>query len=198
MSLSVHVHELTREHLVTTPDGRLVSIPALLDQLEAAATDTRAGSTSRGNGIPSPISLDVVALQQKIEREARTEQLELYGTDVGELKAIIQSWATDSITGEWAAYLEQVTLGWLKEVRAIIKPDKPPRRLHRPCPACGVLYGGDEHKPGLLLHCWDTDGNLLPPGHWTAECIHCEAAWTGAELSWLSRALNTESETTRT
>ncbi|WP_138443532.1 DUF7341 domain-containing protein [Sinomonas susongensis] len=195
MSLTTNVHELTREHLVHTPAGRLETVPALLDQLDAAAGETRAGSNGGGgDGTPSPISLDVVALQQDIEREAWANQGELIPSFKGTLKQVIQSWAVESINGEWMAYLEHITLDWIDKIRAITEPAKPPRKLHRPCPACGVLYGGDEHKPGLLLHCWADDGALLPPGQWTAECIHCEAAWAGGELGWLSRALNTETE----
>ena len=196
MSLNVYVHELTREHLVQTPDGRLESVPALLDQLDAAAGETRAGSNGGGNGTPSPISLDVVSLQQDIEREAWASQAELIPSFKGTLKQVIRSWAVEPINGEWHAYLEQETKQWCASIRAIVEPTKPPRKLHRPCPACGILYGGDEHKPGLLLHCWADDGALLPPGQWLAECLHCEAEWRADELGWLRRALNSEGEPT--
>lgn len=193
MSLQTQVHELTREHLVTTPDGQLVGNPALLDQLSDAVTaETRAGSAGGNAGVSLPIGEGALALLQDIEREARRHQHELIPSFTGTLKAVIQSWTIEPINGEWHAYLERVTLEWIDRINGIISPVKPPRKLHRPCPSCGVLYGGDDHKPGLLLYCWGEDGTMLPPGQWTAECIHCEAAWGPTELTWLTRALNPE------
>jgi hypothetical protein len=188
-SLRDNVHRLTREHL-TRVDGELVVVPAFLDQLETAVSPGNDGGTS--NGKPLPINVTAIDLMRSIDTEAREHQAELIPSFKGTLKQVIQSWAVEDINGEWMVFLEHVTLDWLDRIRALLNPTKPPRKLHRPCPACGVLYGGEDNKPGLLLHCWGDDEGLLPPGKWTAECVHCGAAWNADELGWLTRAINPE------
>lgn len=188
MTLAVNVNRLTREHLTTGHDGRPSKVPSLLDQLNTAVTvqTTRGGEGSGGAAIP--VGIGALSLQQDIEREARSHQHERVGNDTGTLIGILQAWA--SLEGEWRDFLEHVTHDWIDQIAAIVAPTKPPRRLHRPCPSCGVLYGGDDMKAGLLIHCWDTDGGMRQVGEWTAECIHCGAAWTNEEMTWLRKAVN--------
>ena len=190
MSLPVNVNRLTRPHL-TYSHGKPVTIPALLDQLDRAVTEqtTRGGEGAGGAAIP--IGTGALSLKQDIEREAREHQREMEGFTGYPLTGILQSWAV--LEGEWAAFLEHVTLDWCDRITAIVAPVKPPRRLHQPCPACGVMYGGDDMKPGLQVHCWDEDEGMLPPGDWTAECVHCGAAWKAEEMGWLVRLVNVAS-----
>lgn len=192
MSLRTNVHQLCSEHLTTGPDGKPVKVPALLDQLSNAVTaETRAGSSGSG-GRSLPIGEGALSLLQDIEREARDHQYEMVAHESKcSLRTLLGMWANGAVTTpEWEVFLEHATLDWSDRITAIVNPSKPPRKLHRPCPACGVQYGGDERKPGLHLHCWDSAGELAPPGDWTAECIHCGAGWDGSELGWLSRAVS--------
>lgn len=191
MSLAVNVNRLTREHLTTGLDGKPAKIPALLDQLDHAVTEqtTRGGAGSGGAAIP--IGTGALSLRQDIDRATREHQREMNRPTDYPVAGILQSWVT--IEGEWADYLEHVTLDWCDQVAAIVNPTKPPRRLHQPCPACGVMYGGDDMRPGLQVHCWDNDGGMMAPGEWTAECIHCGAAWDNNDMAWLTRAINVAS-----
>ena len=184
----MNINRLTRDHLTSGSDGRPIRVPSLLDQLNAAVTVQTARNGSGSDGKPIPIGTGALSLRQDIEREARTHQHSISGSDIGTLVGILQGWAT--LTGEWAEFLEHVTLDWADQISALVAPTKPPRRLHRPCPSCGVLYGGDNMKAGLLIHCWDDEGGMLHVGEWTAECIHCGAAWGNQEMNWLTRAVN--------
>jgi hypothetical protein len=169
-------------------NGTPTQVPALLDQLDKAVTERRGGAGCTSGGTPSPISTAALSLKQDIEKELRDHQRERVGYEAGTTKGILHAWAT--LDGEWADFLARVTLGWCDRIIAMLQPVKPPRRLHRPCPSCGVLYGGTDMKPGLQVHCWAEDETMLPPGDWTAECQHCGAAWSGPEISWLTRAVN--------
>lgn len=189
MTIRDNVHRLTSEHL-SLIDGRPVKVPALLDQLDSAAQPGESGS--KGSGAPLPINVDAVALYQDIEREARDHQFEMVAHESRcSLRTLLGLWANGAVTTtEWEAFLEHATLDWCDRIVALVQPTKPPRRIHRPCPACGVLYGGDDRRPGLHLHCWDDDGGMAKPGDWRCECVHCGAAWNGDQLGWLSRAVS--------
>lgn len=187
MSLRDQVHRLTSEHLTMT-NGRTTKVPSLLDQLDAAITaQTRAGSSSAGRGLP--IGAGAISLLEDIEFAARNEQYQRTGSDIGTLVAIIQSWA-DEQNAEMVTYLEHVTLDWCDQIREIITPTKPPWRPAVPCPACGIIYDRDGNGPGMRIHCWAEDEAILPPGEWTAECIHCKAAWASENMPWLARVLD--------
>jgi len=187
MSLTGNIQALTMEHL-TLVDGRPGKVPALLDQLDTAIAEGRTGKSGSSGGKALLISDTAHSLQQDIDWAARNEQYQRAGTDVGELKAIIKSWATED-DAEMVNYLEHVTLDWCDQIREIINPTKPPFRPAVPCPACGVIYDKQGNGPGLRIHCWDANEELLPPGKWTAECIHCMASWTADNMPWLARVL---------
>ena len=187
MSLAGNIQALTSEHL-TMVDGKPETVPALLDQLDAALTDKN-GRTGGGGGKALPISDAAYSLWQDINFAARNEQYQRTGTDVGTLAGIIQSWGNEG-NPEMVAYLEHVTQDWVDQIKAIINPTKPPWRPAVPCPACGVIYDKDGNGPGMRVHCWGEDETMLPPGQWTAECIHCQAAWTSDNMPWLARVLD--------
>ena len=186
MTIAVNVNRLVRTHLTTGPNNVPVKVPALLEQLNEAVGEKRAGAGAAG-GSPLPISAAAVSLRQDIERELRQHQHERVGNSVGTTVGILHAWAT--LDGEWGDYLEHVTRDWCDQITALITPVKPPRRLHRPCPSCGVLYGGDSMKPGLQVHCWAEDETMLPPGEWTADCQHCGAAWGAEQIRWLIQSV---------
>ena len=187
MSLAENIHALTSEHL-TMIDGKPEKVPALLDQLDAAITaETRAGSPSGGKGLP--IGTGAISLLQDITTAARDEQYQRTGSDIGTLPGILASWATEQDPA-MVGYLEHLTLDWCDQIKAIINPAKPPWRPAVPCPACGTIYDKDGNGPGMRVHCWDQNEGLLPPGQWTAECIHCKAAWTSDNMPWLARVLD--------
>ena len=171
-------------------DNRPVKVPALLDRLDAAVTEqTRAGS-SGGGASSLPIGEGAYALLQDIDREARTHYFEMLAHEFrGSLRTLLKLWAKTTTTPEWESFLEHASLDWCDRILAIVEPKRPPRRLTLPCPACGVLYGEDERKPVLHLHCWADEDNMLPVGEWTAECIGCGAAWGPDEMGWLTRAI---------
>jgi hypothetical protein len=102
--------------------------------------------------------------------------------------SIIQSWATEQ-DAAMAGYLEHITMEWCDQIRSIITPSKPPWRPAVPCPACGTIYDKQGNGPGMRVHCWAEDEAMLPPGQWSAECIHCGAAWTSENMPWLARML---------
>lgn len=187
MSLAGNIQALTSEHL-TMVDGKPETVPALLDQLDAALTDKN-GRTGGGGGKALPISDAAYSLWQDINFAARDEQYRRTGTDVGTLAGIIQSWAAED-NPEMSAYLEHVTLDWCDQIKAIINPTKPPWRPAVPCPACGTIYDKAGNGPGMRVHCWGEDETMLPPGQWTAECIHCQASWTSDTMPWLARVLD--------
>ncbi len=189
--LTESIHRLTREHL-TLADGKVATVPSLLDQLDAAATSKRGILAGGSGGTAIPISTAAVSLRQDIDWSARDEHYQRTGTDVGKLEAIIQSWAAEQ-DPEMITYLEHVTLDWCDKINALISPVKPPWRPAVPCPACGVIYDRDGNGPGLRVHCWGEDEAMLPPGEWTAECIHCQAAWTSENMPWLARVLEVAS-----
>lgn len=187
MSLAGNIQALTSEHL-TMVDGKPEAVPALLDQLDAALTDKN-GRTGGGGGKALPISDAAYSLWQDINFAARNEQYQRTGTDVGTLAGIIQSWAAET-SAEMVTYLEHVTQDWCDQIKAIINPTKPPWRPAVPCPACGVIYDKDGNGPGMRVYCWGEDEAMLPPGQWTAECIHCQSAWTSDNMPWLARVLD--------
>lgn len=190
MSLQESIHRLTREHL-TMAAGAVATVPSLLDQLDAAATSKQSRPTGSGSAA-LPISTAAISLRQDIDFAARDEQYQRTGTDVGKLEVIIQSWAAEQ-DSEMVNYLEHVVLDWCDQIEALINPTKPPFRPAVPCPACGVIYDRDGNGPGLRVHCWTEDGEMLPPGEWSAECIHCEAGWTPENMPWLARVLEVAS-----
>jgi hypothetical protein len=190
MSLAENVHALTSEHL-TMVDGKPEKVPALLDQLDAALTDKN-GRTGGGGGKSLPISDAAYALWQDINWDARNEQYQRTGTDVGTLAGILQSWNTEQ-DPDMLGYLEHKTLDWVDQIKALINPTKPPWRPAVPCPACGVIYDKEGNGPGMRVHCWRVDETMLPPGEWSAECIHCGAAWTADNMPWLARVLDVAS-----
>lgn len=191
MSLRENIHRLTSDHLTTRITGKRVIMRALLDLLDVAITEqtTRGGDGSGGAAIP--VGVGAMSLRQDIERDAREHQAEMGSIEPASLTAILHSWI--ELEGEWADFLEHVTLDWCDQIEAIVLPAKPPRRIHQPCPSCGILYGGDDMKPGLQVHCWGADEGMLPPGKWTAECIHCGASWTAGDMGWLARAVGVAS-----
>lgn len=193
MSLQGNIQALTTEHL-TMVDGKPDRVPALLDQLDAALTNKN-GRTSGTGGTALPISDAAYALWQDINFAARNEQYQRTGTDVGRLNDIIQSWANEQAP-DMVAYLEHLTLDWCDQIKTIINPTKPPWRPAVPCPACGLIYNKEGAGPGMRLHCWADDETMLPPGQWTAECIHCGASWTSDNMPWLARVLHVATQVT--
>lgn len=184
-ALTQSIHELTRPHL---PKGARLGDPlkpALLDQLREAAKPDRSGGASGGSDAPKiPIDAGAISLEQDITRAARDEHYELFGHDIGTVAALIQAFATTE--GLTADYLARVTAEWCDQITGYLNPTKPPYRPAVPCPACGVLYDADGNGPGLRVHCWGIDEELLPNGEWSATCIHCDAGWTpGKQMDFL-------------
>lgn len=193
MTLRNHVHELTRPHLKTAPDGVLRHAPALLSELRAAVTPGQNGFGGGKSGPPIPISPDALDLLGAIEKEARKDYAEAVGAVWnGTLEGLLQSYQDAPISLEWEAYLGRVTLGWIDQIAALLWPVKPRRKLvGKTCPSCGWATYGEERATCLTLGCWDAEGNMRPIGTWDIECGNCEAGWAGDQVTFLLRALDT-------
>lgn len=196
MSLRDSVFQLCSEHMKTGPDGKAHKVPALLAELRAAVTPGRNSSGGAAAGPPIPIDPDAMDLLAEIEAEAKKDYLDMTGVRWTKSIEALLPWITNlDLTPEWSAYLERVTLEWVDKITAYLWPVKPRRKLvGKVCPSCGWATYGDERKTCLSLGCWDDAGNMRPIGTWEVECASCEARWSGDQVSWLLRALDTPSE----
>jgi len=193
MGLQDSVHQLCREHLRTGPDGKAHKVPALLDELRAAVTPGNSMSGGGAIGPPIPINPDALDLLRKIEQTAKTDYYEMTGVQwTKDLDRLLPWIASLDLKPEWSAYLERVSLEWIDDITALIWPVKPRRKLvGKVCPSCGWATYGEERKTCLSLGCWDDAGNMRAIGTWDVECAYCEASWSGDQVSWLLRALDT-------
>jgi hypothetical protein len=165
-----------------------ISVPALLDQLEAL---DRSASGGRSGGMSLPINVEAIDLMRCMEAEAREYMADLAPAFRGSLKEIILFWATEDISGEDMVFYEHVTLDWCDQIEALLMPKKPRRKLPRACPACNVLlYGeeGEDRTYALSGWFWDDDENMVHPSQWDVSCAVCGAQWKGDELAWLRSA----------
>lgn len=193
MTLADQIHQLAREHLRTGPDGKAHKVPALLAELRNAVTPGNSMSGGGASGPPIPINAEALDLLRKIEADARKDYYDMTGVQwAKDLDRLLPWIAGLDLTPEWAAYLERVTLEWITDITAMLWPVKPRRKLTgKKCPACGQSNYGEDRKVALSLGCWDVDGNLAKIGDWDIACAGCEAQWSGDEVSWLLRALDT-------
>ena len=194
-------HQLTHEHLTTTTVG-LAWAPPLLDQLEAAVTPGSTGPASSDAGAPAPINLGAVALYQEINgttRQAADEMTDraLRGTlpeVIAQAAAAAPEWSD-----EWAAWWAGVLEKWCTDIRQLLEPPAPRRRLTgTACPACGSATVDtwdptlEEYSraPALSLAYRDAAGTMLPPAEWDAACAACDATWHGGEeMTFFTRAV---------
>jgi len=195
MSLNDHIHQLSREHLKTAPDGQLRHAPALLTELRNAITPGNSGSAGGASGPPIPINPEAVDMLGRMTMDAKADYWDITGIAwPGTLEALLQHIATMSLEAAWHDYLERVTLEWVDQITAFLWPVKPRRKLTgKTCPACGLTLHGDDRAVCLSLGCWDSDGNLAKIGDWDVACAACGAEWSGDQVSWLLRALDTPS-----
>lgn len=193
MSLNDSIHQLSREHLKTSPDGQLRHAPALLTELRNAVTPGNNGSSGGASGPPIPINPGAVDMLNSMTNDAKTDYREISGNAwPGDLETLLQHIARMTLPADWHNYLERVTLEWVDRITAFLWPVKPRRKLTgKTCPACGLALHGDERAVCLSLGCWDDDGNLAKIGDWDIACGSCGAEWAGDQVSWLIRALDT-------
>lgn len=196
MRLRDSIHQLISQHLKLDNEGKGRMVPALLDDLRAAVTPGRNSSGGGASGAQLPINPAALDLLREIETEARRDYQEITGELwAGGLDFLLERVLTLDLAPEWDAYLHRVTLEWIDAINAMLWPVKPRRKLTgKVCPSCGEAYYGEERKVCLSLGCWDDDGNMRPIGTWDIECAGCEAGWSGDQVSWLLRALDTPDE----
>lgn len=153
-------------------------------------------SGGEASGAPSPINVSALDLLAEIEAAAKAEYHEMTGVHwTKSLERLLPWIAGLDLTPEWDAYLSRVSLEWVDKINTLLWPVKPRRKLTgKVCPSCGEAYYGEERKVCLSLGCWDDDGNMRPIGTWDIECAGCEAGWSGDQVSWLLRALDTPGE----
>lgn len=193
MTLADSVHQLTREHLKTASDGKAHKVPALLDELRAAVTPGNSMSGGGASGPPIPINPDALDLLREIEDAAKTDYREMTGVHWTKDVHTLLPWiASLDLTPEWRAYLEHVASDWIDRINTLLWPVKPRRKLvGKACPSCGWATYGEERKTCLSLGCWDDAGAMKKIGEWDIECASCEAGWTGEQMIFLLRALDT-------
>ncbi|TQJ60493.1 hypothetical protein FBY30_2761 [Arthrobacter sp. SLBN-83] len=187
---AVHVHQLISTHRT---GGELH--PPLLTRLRDAAKPGNDGGKagSSDSGKPIPIDATAIDLFCKIETRARKEWLHLRGfVYVGKLENLLWDLISPPFTElpeDWDLYLYDLATSWIDEILGLLNPTKPRRKLHSPCPACGVKYHGERRTPALTLNCWDENEDMVHPSKWDAACSACGAEWHGDEVQWLSRTL---------
>lgn len=191
-TLTQNVHELTRPHLPAGATLNTEPVPALLDQLRKAVHAEATGRQSTStDGTPLPLSAGAIDLQQEITKQAAIDLAEMRGMRIAKpcrLEDIIQGLAP-AVDPDWHAYLERVTLEWVDGINNLVNPKKPRRKIHQPCPSCGVMFVGEERAPALTMNCWDAEEKMMHPSKWDAECAGCGATWVGDELEWLSLSI---------
>jgi hypothetical protein len=193
MQLKDNAHRLAREHLKMDRDGKPHKVPALLTDLRGAVTPGRTSSGGGASGPPIPIDPDALDLLREIETEARRDYHEISGEYwAGELEALVLRLAEMDMTADWSNYLAHTTLDWCDRITAMLWPVRPRRKLvGKVCPSCGWATYGEERKTCLSLGCWDSEGAMKKVGEWDIECGSCEAGWTGEQMIFLLRALDT-------
>lgn len=198
MTLADSLHQLTRDHLRTGPDGKARMVPALLTELRAAVTPGRNSSGGGASGPPIPIDPDALDLLREIETGARRDYQEITeGVWQATLEDLLQRFGSLDLTPEWDNYLTHAMSDFIDRINAMLWPTKPRRKLvGKVCPSCGWSTYGEERKTCLSLGCWDDEGNMRPIGTWDIECASCEAGWSGDQVAYLLRALDTPSEET--
>ena len=166
MSLADSIHQLSREHLKTGPDGKAHKVPALLDELRNAVTPGNSMSGGGASGPPIPINAEAVDMLAQIEADMKANWHEMTGTRwTGNLIELLRTLTLMSAAAEWHAYLEGVTLEYIGQITAFLWPVKPRRKLTgKTCPSCSQAFYGEERKVALSLGCWDMDGNLARDG----------------------------------
>lgn len=196
MSLADSIHQLCREHSKFGPDGKAHKVPALLEELRNAVTPGNSMSGGGASGAPSPINVSALDLLGEIETAAKTDYYEMAGVHWTKSVERLLPWIAGlDLTPEWDNYLSHVTQDWVDKINALLWPIKPRRKLvGKVCPSCGWATYGEERKTCLSLGCWDDEGNMRKIGEWDIECGSCEAGWTGEQMVFLLRALDTPEE----
>lgn len=185
VTLTSLIEMLTREHMRWREDG-LVKVPALLDELDEAVTDSGVvASSGSGGGKAEPINLGPFDLRMEIQAEAFRTWSELTGySHNGSFKQAIIDFAKVELTDEWRAFLEHALLDWCDRIEAEIGRRPPTRKLVGvPCPSCGQAVYGEDRKTCVEVRCYSPDGDMLPVAEWSAECKSCCAQWEGESFN---------------
>lgn len=181
VTLTSLIEMLTREHMRWREHG-LVKVPALLDELDEAVTDSVSG-TGLGSGANGslPINASAFDLRMEIQAEAFRTWSELTGySHNGSFKQAIVDFAKVELADEWRAFLEHALLDWCDRIEAEIGRRPPTRKLVGvPCPSCGHAIYGEDRKTCVEVRCYSPDGDMLPVAEWSAECNSCCAQWEG-------------------
>lgn len=179
-TLTQLAHQLTRPHY---KNGAIR--PSLLNELRGETTPGQNSSTGPATDEPKiPIAAGVIDLYQKIHKRAHDDLWKWrHMLCAGTLEDVIQCFThTDAQNEE---YFTQLLQEWVDEIEGLLRPKKPRRKLHQPCPACREKYFGEDRAPALSANCWGTDEELLHPALWDVACAACGAEWKGDELGFL-------------
>ncbi|WP_147107163.1 hypothetical protein [Nesterenkonia populi] len=182
------IDRLTRDHERPLAQGKTVTVPGLLAQLDAAVTEQKRGG-SAGNEIAIPVSPGAMRIQAEVADVVRSESLEQIGTHAGRVADLLKRWPEE---GGDLDHLEHVALDLCDKIEALVDPGPPRRPLRERCPACGQRWVLDEdgHRSECLTAgVFKEDGTLKLPADYDVECLNCSAHWAGKDLAGVLKRL---------
>lgn len=174
------IHQLTRDHYL---NGQ--TRVSLLAELQG---ETMPGRNSSGGGnsdeIKIPVAAGTIDLYRKIHKRAYDDLWKWRRMlCAGTLEDVIQCFEHTDAENE--GYFTDLLQSWVDEIENLLRPKKPRRKLHQPCPACNEKYYGPDRAPALSANCWDSKEQLLHPACWDVACAACGAEWKGDEVGFL-------------
>lgn len=185
------IHQLTRDHV---RDGKYrVSLLAELQGETTPGRNTSGGSPK--DELKLPVAAGTIDLYQRIRKEAydnlwKWKHVLCAGTVEDTIQAFAYAGEGDD-PGENIEYFTKLLQGWVDSIENLLRPSKPRRKIHAPCPACNEKYFGDERTVALTANIWDEHEKIMPPGSWDVVCGACGAEWKGEQLNFHVAALHT-------
>lgn len=192
MSLRDNIHQLIRPHMTKRPDGKIVTRPALLDQLSEAVHTSKGGRRDTSE-TPLPINAAAIELWRALDTQARREEQDRTGRPRGHLGGIISRWESET-RAEWVQHLEHATLDIIDQISDLLDPPPKRRKLREPCPACGERWVYDkatgDRDACLTAGTHDSEGAMRQPADYDVACAACGAEWRGKQLTWVLQVIS--------
>lgn len=178
------IHRLTRDHY---RDGHIRV--SLLAELQGETMPGRNSSSGPTDELKIPIAAGTIDLYRRISEKAYDDLWKWKRClCAGTLEDVIQCFGYAEPDND--EYFENLLQSWVDSIENLLRPKKPRRKIHAPCPNCGTKYHGPEREPAVTANCWDEQENMLHPGLWDVACDACGASWSGDKLPFLTSALS--------